>query len=133
MLQIAYARYPDQESRDELRDGLLSTDREEKMEWIDKGILDALLYLTDNSKICFRLFSQTFMPDEPFGWLLSFCSSKPLPDDLNKEFLVDNVKPHLNLDALLDFAEMLAMYGERPEWYIPDNAMDFKMIAACPE
>ena len=123
MIEIAiwsYEGYPAKE--EELMNGLASKDDKERVMWMRKGVIDALIYLKKKSLIPFRTFSQQLLPNKSSGWLLAFCSSAPVPrEDFAEEFYVANVRPFDKLKKILRFGRIIGIDGH-PCWYIPDEA-----------
>lgn len=124
LLNIAYNNYEDQSEKYELLAGVQHPDKEERLDWIHKGVDDAMDLLDEKTKIQYRLFCQRILPQKEYGLLLGFCSSEPMEDDEDQEFLYDNVRPLERMKEIYEFGKMV-YFPDRtiPSWSAPDSSL----------
>lgn len=121
-LNIAYNSYDNQVDKDALMAGIQDPDKQERLEWIHKGVQDAMELLDEKTKIPYRLFCQQILPQKEYGFLLGFCSSEPMYNDVNGEFHYDKVRPLDKLKEILEFGRMVC-FTTLPTWTVPDASL----------
>lgn len=124
LLNIAYNNYKNQYQKDALMAGIQDPDKQERLDWIHKGVQDAMELLDEKTKIPYRLFCQRILPQKEYGFLLGFCSSEPLYNDVDGEFHYDKVRPLDKMDDIFEFGKMV-YFPDRtlPFWSAPDASL----------
>jgi hypothetical protein len=103
-----------------IRAGFMKCDWTELMNKTSWGVHE---YLESKTDLEFRLYTQSIGKNMNPGFILAFCSSHPLFEELDDSFWAGSFQPEEKLARFDKFSTLIGAPGATPKWWIPDQAL----------